>query len=45
MDKVDSDLQKALDNGSGKGWTLHSFQSLGEENRIHLTFIWQVEES
>ena len=43
-DKVDRDLQKALNKGSERGWTLHSFHSLRESNKVHATVIWQEED-
>ena len=41
-DKVEKAIQPFLDEGSKKGWRLHSFSSTEASKGINLVFIWET---
>ena len=43
QDKIEKMIQPFLDEGSGNGWKLHSFQSTDSTKGINLVFIWEAE--
>lgn len=43
QEKIEKTIQPFLDEGSKKGWKLHSFQATEAAKGINLVFIWEVE--
>jgi hypothetical protein len=41
-DKVERSIQPFLDEGSRKGWKLHSFQATAASKGINLVFVWEL---
>lgn len=41
-DRIEAAVQQLLDEGSWKGWTLHSFQATAAAKGTNLVFIWQL---
>jgi hypothetical protein len=40
-DKIEKVIQPFLDDGSKKGWRLHSFSATEASKGINLVFIWE----
>ena len=41
QDKIEAKIQPFLDEGTKKGWRLHSFQATDTTKGINLVFIWE----
>ena len=41
-DRVEASIQPFLDEGSSRGWTLHSFSATEAAKGINLVFIWET---
>lgn len=45
QDRIERSIQPFLDEGSKKGWRLHSFQvleSITDGSKINVVFIWET---
>lgn len=43
QDKIEKEIQPFLDEGSRRGWDLHSFSGTDTSKGINLVFIWITE--